>query len=167
MHWPESMHYIRRMRLSIHSDLVTPLREAGYHIEPAVDSPDTTLVVEVPVKIEDNIRPVNDVSLWEQLSMAAFLQRYWSDNQVSATITFHPETEGSQIAPALNYFQYQLKGVSFLPLLEDGSYPQMVYEAITEGEYHTRAANLQPINFGVTKEAADAERFCDSSGCVI
>jgi hypothetical protein len=25
---------------------------------------------------------VKDVSMWEQLSLAAFLQRYWADNQV-------------------------------------------------------------------------------------
>ncbi len=63
--------------------------------------------------------------MFEQLALAAFLQRYWADNQVSATITFNPDTEGRDIRPALEYFQYQLKGVSFLPLLAKGAYKQM------------------------------------------
>lgn len=31
--------------------------------------------------------------------------------------------------------QYDLKGISFLPRLELGAYPQMPYETITEEEY--------------------------------
>jgi hypothetical protein len=32
-------------------------------------------------------------------------------------------------------FQYQLKGVSFLPRMDLGAYPQMPYEAIPEDDY--------------------------------
>lgn len=49
------------------------------------------------------------MSMWEQLSLASFLQRYWADNQVSCTVTFDSETEGEQLGYALDYFQYQLK----------------------------------------------------------
>lgn len=168
MHWPEALHYIRRMRLSIQSDLVEPLRAAGYHLEPAVGSEDTTLVVSIPVKIDDyggRLRTVDQVSLWEQVAMAAFLQSVWADNQVSCTVTFRPE-EAGQIAPALNYFQYNLKGISFLPRLEAGAYPQMPYQAITEEEYEALAASLRPLEFtGVAGEDAEAELFCDSAGC--
>lgn len=167
MHWPENKTYIRRMRLSKWSDLITPLQAAGYHIEPAFGSEDTTLVVEIPVKIEENVRTVAQVSMWEQLAMAAFLQKYWADNQVSATITFDPVTEGPQIGHALNYFQYQLKGVSFLPRLEAGAYPQMPYEAISEAEYERRVAALSPLDFGVTHEQAEQEKYCSNDGCTI
>lgn len=30
------------------------------------------------------VQTVGDVSMWEQLSLAAFMQRYWADNQVHA-----------------------------------------------------------------------------------
>jgi ribonucleoside-triphosphate reductase len=166
MHWPENRVYIRRMRLSEFSDLVQPLRDAGYHVEPDVYSPNT-LVVEIPVKIHEEIRTAGEVSMWEQLAMAAFLQRYWADNQVSSTITFDPATEGAQIAHALNYFQYQLKGVSFLPRLEDGAYAQMPYEGISEERYEGLVAKLKPLTFGATHEAAEQEKYCDSAGCVI
>ncbi len=165
MHWPESKTYIRRMRLSKHSDLINPLIMAGYKLEPAVGSEDSTLVVEIPVKIEENIRTAAEVSMWEQLAMASFLQRYWSDNQVSATITFDPATEGDQIAHALDYFQYQLKGISFLPRVDYGAYPQMPYEAISEETYQEMMAALTPVQFGATHEKAESEKFCDSSGC--
>ena len=73
------------------------------------------MVIEVPVDVGEGIRTVNDVSMWEQMCLAAFMQRNWADNQVSCTVTFDPEKEGPQIANALDYFQYQLKGISLLP----------------------------------------------------
>ena len=35
----------------------------------------------------------------------------------------------------LQQFQYELKGISFLPRMELGAYPQMPYEEITQEEY--------------------------------
>jgi ribonucleotide reductase alpha subunit len=166
MHWPEAKTYTRRMRLSINSDLIGPLLDANYTVEPCVGDP-SSVVVEIPVKIEDDVRTVGEVSMWEQLAMAAFLQRYWADNQVSSTITFDPEREGPQLANALNYYQYQLKGISFLPRLEYGAFPQMPYEACTEAAYGAAVAKLLPLNFAKTTEKAESERFCDSSSCVI
>jgi ribonucleoside-triphosphate reductase len=170
-HWPEALHYLRRMRLSVHSDLVEPLRAAGYHLEPAVGSEDTTLVVAVPVKLDDaagRLRTVGQVSMWEQVAMAAFLQQWWADNQVSCTVTFRPE-EGPQIAPALDYFQYGLKGISFLPRLEKGGrFAQMPYEEISADEYEALVAGLKPLEFGqVEGEEAEFERFCDGASCVL
>lgn len=137
MHYPKSRFYIRRVRVSASSELLGPLRRAGYHVEQAVGQEDT-MVVEIPVDCGEGIRTLEEVGMWEQLSLAAFLQKYWADNQVSCTVTFNPVTEGSQLEAALEYFQYQLKGVSFLPLLEDGAFPQMPYETISEKEYKTR-----------------------------
>lgn len=167
MHWPEDRIYIRRMRLSKWSDLITPLQAAGYPIEPAVGSEDSTLVVEIPVEIHEPVRTAQEVSMWEQLAMAAFLQKYWADNQVSATITFDPTKEGTQIAHALNYFQYQLKGVSFLPRFEAGAYPQMPYEGISKAAYDQRVAALSPLDFGKTSEAAEQEKYCSNDTCTI
>lgn len=132
LHYPESRFYIRRMRLSINSPLIKPLEKAGYTIEPAFGSEDSTVVVEIPVDVGEGIRTINEVPMWEQMSLAAFMQKYWADNQVSCTVTFDPETEGDQIVSALNYFQYQLKGISFLPKMEKGAYRQMPYQEITE-----------------------------------
>lgn len=166
LHDAEEEYYIRRMRLSKWSDLIQPLLEAGYPLEPAYGSEETTMVVEIPVYVPSK-RVAADVSMWEQLSRAAFMQRYWADNQVSATITFDPEREGHQLAAALNYFQYQLKGISFLPRTPKGAYRQMPYEGITREEYDRRMAELQPLRFGASHEEAEAEKFCNNDSCVL
>ena len=62
-----------------------------------------------PIDAGEGVRTLNDVSMWEQLSLAAFLQKHWADNQVSCTVTFDPETEGPQLQHALDVYQYQLK----------------------------------------------------------
>jgi len=168
MHYPESRYYIRRMRLSVNSPLIPALEKAGYSLEPAFGSEDSTLVVGIPVDVGEGIRTASDLSLWEQLSLAAFIQKYWADNQVSCTVTFDPATEGDQIAHALDYFQYQLKGISFLPRLDYGAYPQMPYEAIDESTYHDMLASVGRLSFGRIKgEDVVAEKFCDSDVCQI
>jgi len=166
MHFPESRFYIRRMRLAHNSPLVQPLKDAGYYIEPCVGSETTTVVVEIPIDVGEGIRTVNDVSMWEQLSLAANMQRWWADNQVSCTITFNPETEGKHIASALDYFQYQLKGVSFLPKCDYGAYPQMPYEEITEQVYNEKRAKLKKFVIQNMCEESVGEKFCDGDACI-
>lgn len=83
MHYPISEFYIRRVRLPNTSPLLKPLKVAGYNVEPAAESPDNTVVVEFPIDAGSGIRKASDVPMWEQLSLASFLQRYWADNQVS------------------------------------------------------------------------------------
>jgi len=168
IHYPESRFYIRRMRLDSKSDLIQPLNKAGYKVEPCVGQEDSTVVVEIPVKIGESIRTQKEVTMWEQLSLAAFMQKYWADNQVSATITFDPETEGREIANALNFFQYQMKGISLLPRLPAGAYAQMPYEAIDEDCYNKMAAGITLIDFSeVNQEKALVERFCDGDHCTL
>ena len=168
MHYPESRFYIRRMRLSKHSELIEPLRKAGYKLEPAFGSEDSTMVVEVPVDVGEGIRTAAELSIWEQFSLAAFLQRHWADNQVSCTATFDPETEAEELPHVLNYFQYRLKGISLLPRHELGAYKQMPYEAITEKEYNKQVKKLGHLSFvGVEGEEAEVDKFCNNDICEI
>ena len=168
IHFPESRFYIRRVRMSKHSPLLKSLEKANYKIEPAKGSEESTVVVEIPVDVGEGIRAVREVSMWEQLSLAAFMQRYWADNQVSATITFDPKREGHDVAHALNYFQYMLKGISFLPIKGEGAYAQMPYEKIEEKRYNEIVARLKPLHFGRQSGVdTEVERFCDGASCEI
>ncbi len=168
LHYPESRFYIRRIRISKHSELIEPLKKAGYKIEPAFGSEDTTNVVEIPVDVGEGIRTAAELSIWEQFGLAAFLQRHWADNQVSCTVTFNPETEANQIAPCLNYYQYHLKGISLLPRHDYGAYKQMPYEAIDEKTYKSEVSKLGKLSFGVIKnEEADVDKFCNNDSCEI
>lgn len=78
-------------------------------------------------------------------------------------MSFNPETEHSQLAPALDLYQYQLKGVScewaaavgpllcesivwspffaVLPRIKFGAYPQMPYEAVSEEVFREYVRN--------------------------
>jgi ribonucleoside-triphosphate reductase len=89
MHYPESRFYIRRMRLSAASELVAPLRAAGYPLEPVKDggANSNTVVVEIPVDVGAGVRTASQVPMWEQLALAAFLQRHWADNQVRTMLS--------------------------------------------------------------------------------
>ena len=87
-------------------------------------------------------------------------------------MSFDPETERDQLSPALNLYQYQLKGVSFLPRIKLGAYPQMPYEAVSEAVYKEHMARISSPKahariLGTALSGADpsAERFCDSSQC--
>lgn len=147
MHWPISQNYLRRVRIDKDHHLVKQLAEAGYHVEPAIVCPDhenpgkfiyddNTMVVSIPTTLGPHVTKTEEnVSMWEQLEMAAFLQRYWADNQVSCTIKFDPVTEGPQIKAALEYYQYSLKGISFLPKGDLLDYPQLPYEKISFEEF--------------------------------
>ena len=161
MHFPESRIYIRRMRMSKNDPLAIPLRAAGYSVVPAIGQEDTTVVVEMPIKLADGVRVQSEVSMFEQLQLAAFLQRYWADNQVSCTITFDPVSEGPHIAQMLQYFQYQLKGVSFLPKFDYSKYPQLPYEAIGEELYEKMTKDLKPIVF-VNRAKVSVKKGCES-----
>ena len=168
LHYPESRFYIRRIRLSKQSELLEPLKKAGYKVEPAFGSEDTTMVVEVPVDVGEGIRTAAELSIWEQFNLAAFLQRHWADNQVSCTVTFNPDTEAEQIAPCLNYYQYHLKGISLLPRHDYGAYKQMPYEAIDEKTYKKEVKKLGKLSFGVIKnEEADVDKFCNNDSCEV
>ncbi len=164
IHYPHSEYYIRRIRISKNSDLIKPLKNAGYYIEEDSYSPNT-VVVEFPVEEKFFDRSKNDVSIWEQAENAAAYQKYWSDNQVSITITFTKE-EADQIKYVLECYEDKLKSVSFLPIKEHG-YKQAPYEEITKEKYEDIISKIKPLDLDTTKDRAIGERFCDTEACEV
>ena len=165
VHYPESEYYIRRIRLKKDSDLIAPLEDAGYLVESDTTDP-SSLVVEIPVHIE-GVRTNRQVGIWEKVSLAAFIQRYWADNQVSCTVSFS-EHERTEIANVLNYHQYGLKGISFLPILEQTKYSQMPYEEISKEQYEATVKKLKKIKLrGDIAVDATPELYCDGDSCML
>jgi len=168
VHYPESTYYIRRVRIANNSSLLKVLRKAGYKIEPAYGQEDSTVIIEFPVFIGENVKTQEDVSMWEQLAQASFMQKYWADNAVSVTITFDPKKEGKDLERALDFYQYQLKGISFLPRISEGAYKQMPYQKITQNEYEDMVKKLRPINFSkIELTKAIGEKYCTNDQCEI
>ena len=89
IHFPEARYYIRRVRLAKNSPLVPSLQNAGYVVEPAESDP-SSLVVEIPVDVGEGVRTLRNVSMWEQLMLAAFLQEHWADNQARCLNSTRP-----------------------------------------------------------------------------
>jgi len=170
VHWtPGGTFFLRAIRFA-NSDPMLPLFVmANYKVEPASESPDATSVVFFPVKSLAR-RAEKDVTIFEKMALAATAQRYWSDNSVSVTVSFDPETEAKHVGTVLHMYDGQLKTVSFLP---SGNfvYPQMPYTQITEEEYEEATKKLFPIDFaGVyAGMAADAigEAYCTTDACEI
>jgi hypothetical protein len=180
LHHPISAYYIRRMRLPANSPMVPCLVEAGYFVEEAKDGvAGTTVVVEVPVAAMEGasdedagIKTVGQLEVFDQMAIAALLQRKWADNAVSCTVTFDPTKPGikEEIVDCLKYFQHDLKGISFLPSSPSAKapYPQMPYEEITKDEYERRRAQLRPIKWtrlSKFKKEPKHHAYCDGEAC--
>ena len=164
IHFPEARSYWRRMRLAANSPLVEILRDAGYHIEP--DMKDSTNTMVVTFGVEDiGVRPISDVTIWEQMDNVAAIQHYWADNAVSVTIQFKPE-EAKDIPKILEHYEDRIKAVSFLPHFSHG-YAQAPYEEAKKKDVVAYNAKLRPIDFSKMLDEAIGERFCDTDKCTL
>ena len=171
VHWTVGGKYFYRTIRFANNDPMLPLfKMANYRVEPAVFEPEKTSVVYFQIK-SDAKRSEKDVSIYEKMALAATAQRYWSDNSVSVTVSFDPESEGTAIGTSLHMYDGQLKTVSFLPMMSD-VYPQMPYQQIDEKTYEEEGTDkLFPIDLaGVyAGMASDAigEAYCTTDACEV
>jgi adenosylcobalamin-dependent ribonucleoside-triphosphate reductase len=170
VHWtPGGEYFMRAIRFGNNDPMLPLFKMANYTVEPASESPDTTSVVFFPIKSGAK-RAERDVTIFEKMALAATAQRYWSDNSVSVTVTFDPETESQHVESVLHMYDGQLKTVSFLPS-GNHVYPQMPYTRITQEEYEEAANKLFPIDFagvyqGMSIDAV-GEAYCTTDACEI
>lgn len=169
VHWsPGGRYFLRRIRFRKDDPMVEMLRLAGYDIEPASEDPEGTVVVGFPIKSTAK-RSEHEVTIFEKAHLAAEMQRYWSDNAVSVTLSFDKEKEAKYIPAVLSMYDGKLKTVSFLPMGNE-TYPQMPYESITPEEYEAGMnrfpVDLTPIYEGLGIEAI-GERFCSTDACEV
>jgi ribonucleoside-triphosphate reductase (thioredoxin) len=166
MHWPVFTYGIRRMRVSDSSPLAQTLIDAGVPHEPDVYSANT-LVFEFPMQSgSGKTRSVEDVSIWEQASLVAMLQREWADNAVSNTLNFMP-AEASQIERVIAAFAPVIKSISLLPT-ETHGYAQAPYEKTTKAEYLKRVADIKPIDWSLfTGSDGIDSKYCANDQCEI
>lgn len=156
VHWSHAPYYLRRMRIDVDNPLWEHCEAAGYPVEPDAYS-DETMVVSFPVHVEGIERAKADVPLREKVDLAARMQHYWSDNQVSCTATFDPATEADEIERILEAYDDRLKAISFLPETGHG-YEQPPYETIDREQYERLMASIEPLKGETPFEASP--RFC-------
>jgi adenosylcobalamin-dependent ribonucleoside-triphosphate reductase len=167
IHYPHSKYYIRRVRVPKQSGVWKQMKEAGYKVEPDKNLSESTMVVEFPVEEKQFDRKKADVSIWEQLELAANMQYWWSDNQVSITVTVKPE-EAKDLARAISMYETRLKGVSFLPIDPSQQFEQPPYEEITKTEYTKRTRLIKKLKLAISKEVdRSSDIFCDGDSCAV
>ena len=169
MHWPVSRYAIRRVRISETSPLNEVLIKAGVEGEKDVYSANTLCYSFPLASGGGRTRSVSEVSIWEQASMVAMLQREWADNSVSNTLTFRKHEE-SQLEPLLSAFAPVVKSISMLPdqMESDTPYAQPPYEPIDRESYEIMQASVQTIDwskFGGS-DGLDS-KYCSNDTCDI
>lgn len=168
-HFALAEYYIRRKRVSVSSPLRPLLEAAGYPFEKDVAS-DQTLVFEFPMA-QPGVRIEKDAGMWEQALKVCELQREWSDNSVSYTVTFDRRTEGAQLGNMLAQIAPMVKTVSCLPrqTAEESDYEQLPVEAISKREYLLRVKMVRPIDWAAFRGegTGEADKYCNTSVCEV
>lgn len=170
VHWsPGGTYFNRAMRIDSESPIIPLFIEAGYTVEPASESPDTTMVVYFPIH-SDAKRSEKDVSIFEKASLAVEAQRYWSDNGVSVTVSFDSDKEMADVPTIISMYDGQLKAVSFLPM-GNTVYPQQPYTNISSSQYTEAEAALSKVDMNVLYDElvvdAEGERGCTNDVCEV
>lgn len=163
IHYPHAEYYLRRARFNKHSPLLENLRKSGYPVEQDVYDKQS-FVVSFPIHEQDFFRGKEDVTIWEQMLNAALMQRYWSDNSVSITVDVKPD-EAQYIPTVLDYYQFSLKAVSFLPSDAKG-YEQPPYETITKEKYEELMKGITEVDLSAAVHEV-TDKFCDGDSCQI
>jgi len=163
IHHAKGEYEIQAIRINQNSPLIPPLRKAGYRIEEAINEHDT-VVVYFPMHYPGQraIPP----TMWEQLEIAAAMQAYWANNQVSVTIDFDQETEGPLIKRALELYAHRLKGVSFLPR-DTRVYEQPPKRVCTKEEYEEYKSKLKKLKLKGLQTHEEEDKFCEGTTCTV
>jgi hypothetical protein len=92
------------------------------------------------------------------------MQYSWSDNQVSCTADFAPESGADQIVRVLSAYEDRLKALALVPSTRHG-YEQPPYERITRQSYTELISKLKPLRGEVPHEHQQEARFCEADAC--
>lgn len=164
IHHPEASVYWRRVRIQKDHVLARILQRSGFDIEPVLGDEKRTVVAKFAI-IDERVRPVDKVTIWEQMQNVVDYQRYWADNQVSCTVKFQSH-EAQDIPRVLSTYEDQLKGISFLPHSNHG-YHQAPYEPCTIQEATIYNSRLSETDYTDFIDEAAGSKYCDGDKCEI
>ena len=141
IHAPYAPFYIRRTRISKQEPMAQALMDAGVPYEDCVyDSTGNTRVSSFPMKAKPGTTKfVTTESVKDQIERQVMVQKYWSNNAVSTTISFR-EDEKEELAALLKKYAKDLKSISCLP--KKHNYQQPPYSEIDELTYNEMNARI-------------------------
>ena len=135
---------VRRVRVSNQSEHILEMADRyGLHIESCVHNKDSLSVISFPMKGNCNITNDN-TTIHDKIRILRMFQKYWSDNQVSNTISFK-EDEIKDIPKILKESEKDLKSISLLKINTE-SYAQLPNEVISEQEYSRLMSKMKNMD---------------------
>lgn len=171
VHWaPGGTYHLRGVVFQKDDPMVQLFRDAGYKVEESAYTPETSVFIPFPIHSLAK-RNERQVTIFEKINLAATVQRYWSDNSVSVTVSFDAKEEAQYVPTVLSMYEGQLKTVSFLPMGND-VYAQQPYQESSEEEYldaseTTLRVDLSGIYTGGKALDAEGEKYCTTDACLI
>lgn len=139
-HAAHSEYYIRRVRIAKNDPMAEAMMSANVPFEEdRCDTTGHTWVFSFPVH-SDSWTTKETETLRDQFERQATVQEWWSDNAVSTTINFDPETEREELAACLKEFVPRLKSTSVMP--KTNGYSQAPYETTDRATYLEMASKI-------------------------
>lgn len=167
MHWPICRYCKRRIALSKDSELIEPLKNAGYQIEESTLDSNTVYAI-FPLS-SNGARPEREISLFEQFGLAASLQKHYSDNSCSFTGHFSKERESSIVDKCMSMFAPMMKSWSVMPYSDDTNqktiYKHLPFEEVSEEEYQELLKKIKPVQWSKISSDAVVEKGCNTDTC--
>lgn len=167
-----SQYYIRRIRVSSDSKLISLAESHNYPVEYQMNfdgSTDySTKIISFPYAFPDGTITADECSAIQQLEYVRRLQTEWSDNAVSVTVVYKLEELPEIKAWLKANYNNCVKAVSFL-LYSGHGFKQAPLEKITKEQYEKMLGEVKPftvskIDFFVASEAD--EKFQMEAECV-
>lgn len=163
IHYPHSEYYIRRIRISENSDILDYIKDRGFYFEKDKYSPNT-ICVEIPIKTKYYEYSKEDITVWEQFQNLVDYQTYWSDNNVSITVSFN-KNEIDQLIKCIKIHSGKIKGLSFYSI-DEKTYEQAPYEKISKETYNNMIEKINKIKRPINV-VSSGENYCNNDSCII
>jgi ribonucleoside-triphosphate reductase len=165
--WPTFHYTLMRVIVAKNSSVCKILDDAGVPKEQHLHI-ESSWVYEFPVE-QGPAKPAEEISLWQQAALVVLLQREWSDNAVSNTLYFNPQTEAHLVEPVLSSIIQDVKSISLLPHMDAGIIPQSPQTKISKEEYDRRVAALKPFDWSRIKSdyQVEPEAYCQGDKCTL
>lgn len=163
IHAPHAEYYIRRTRIAKNDPMAMAMMDAGVPFDEDVyDKTGKTWAFEFPMPAPHARVTCQNEDIRSQFERQARVQKWWSDNAVSATLNFDAEREADVLAGCLEEFAPRLKSTACLPKAH--GYEQPPYEAISEADYDRLAGqvdhNHKLVNAGDIEVQGCASGVC-------
>lgn len=161
-----SRYFIRRVRFSETDKELKKYQSKKYNIEDCMYSKNTKVVsfyckdklVEeiVSMGLDENlVEQQDEIAFTDSLAVQAMLQREYTDNAISFTISLLPSEDNyDMVRTSLIHYLPQVKGTT---IMIDGSRPQSPYERITKEQF-------EEAEYG---EVSQGDMDCSTGACPI